>query len=52
MLFVWCLMLVQGVLGFLLEALGIVWGFDFCPHLIAPVTSLKSSVPRLGQKLE
>ena len=52
MLFVWCLMLVQGVLGFLLEALGIFWGFDFCPHSIAPVTSLKSSVPRLGQKPE
>ena len=50
--FFWWLMLVQGVLGVLLEALGIFLGFDFCPHSIIPVTSLKSSVPQLWQKPE
>ena len=50
--FFWWLMLVQGVLGVLLEALGIFLGFDFCPHSIIPVTSLKSSVPQLRQKPE
>ena len=30
--------LVQGFLGVLLAALGIFWGFDFCPHSIIPIT--------------
>ena len=39
------LILVQGLFGVLLEALGIFLGFDFCPHSIARVASRVSPAP-------